>query len=864
MKNKTIQTTALTFILLTIMGVVSGFLIHQFLLERYQAEERELVREFSGSIRASMESTLSNDLNIVHSMAAYLSVHPDVTQEGFKDFASQIFRDSTTLTNLAAAPNLVLTYVYPVAGNESILGVDFRDIPEQLPLVNKARESGDLVVAGPVDLVQGGQGILGRAPVFYEDKGNIVFWGIVSSLISFDSLIDELLPFLDKYNLKLSVRGINGSGAWGRAFFGNDDLFEEENGIQSMVMFPNGSWQIAVAPVDGWHTGHRYHFPVIFSIAIFVVFVTVFVFIRSHLNEKIRENEMRLDDITKASSDIIWETDRFGVLRYVSGKGESLLGITRDKLIGYSIFDFISTEKDPNSIMTLRDLMEARKAIVDYEVWLKTADPQPVCVLRNAIPLFEHRTQELIGYRGVDKNISLQKNLQLELEENANLLDLFFKQSLDGFFFMMLDEPVEWNDSVDKDAVLDYVFKHQRVTKINKALLQQYRASEEDFLGLTPTGFFAHDYKMGRHLWRKLFDEGQLHIDTDEKRFDGSSVTFEGDYIILFDGQGRITGHFGVQRDVTIERDREFQLQRYIAINDKNIIISQTNLDGIITYASDAFCLICGYAKEELVGQSHNIIRHPEVSDKIYKELWETISSGKTWYGEFKNKKKDGSFYWVNSIVLPVENRHGERFAYMSVRQDITAKKELEILSVTDRLTGLFNRQKLDRSLEEQRLRFSRYGEIFSVILLDIDHFKSVNDKFGHLEGDRILKCFSQIIQGQIRKTDIAGRWGGEEFLILCPHTDLDGAVARAEEIRRSIEEYDFGLGRSVLASFGVAQVAIEISENPEEDHEVNHPNEGVLTSISIHMITDQLLRSADAALYKAKEEGRNRVVRAL
>ena len=134
-------------------------------------------------------------------------------------------------------------------------------------------------------------------------------------------------------------------------------------------------------------------------------------------------------------------------------------------------------------------------------------------------------------------------------------LELFFSQSLDGFFFMMLDEPVRWDDSVDKERVLDYVFEHQRITKANDALLAQYGTTRDAFLGVTPKDLFQHDIEHGRRVWRDFFDRGRLHIETDERRVDGTPIRIEGDYLCFYDAEKRITGHFGIQRDVT-ERQR--------------------------------------------------------------------------------------------------------------------------------------------------------------------------------------------------------------------------------------------------------------------------------------------------------------------
>ena len=146
--------------------------------------------------------------------------------------------------------------------------------------------------------------------------------------------------------------------------------------------------------------------------------------------------------------------------------------------------------------------------------------------------------------------------------ENEKLLERFFSQSLDGFFFMMLDEPVEWGDHVRKEEVLDYVFEHQRMTKVNSAILTQFNASTpEDILGTTPAQFFAHDLAMAKRRWREFFDRGHLHTETDERRLDGTPMRIEGDYMVLYDDRGRIAGHFGIQRDVTDRHLSTEQLQ---------------------------------------------------------------------------------------------------------------------------------------------------------------------------------------------------------------------------------------------------------------------------------------------------------------
>lgn len=215
-------------------------------------------------------------------------------------------------------------------------------------------------------------------------------------------------------------------------------------------------------------------------------------------------------------------------------------------------------------------------------------------------------------YVTVIKDISEQKYAEQKLRENEQRLELFFQQSHEGFFFMMLDEPVPWNDDTDKDAVLDYVFKHQKVTKVNNSMLKQYKARAEDFMKLTPEDFFAHDIAHGKKVWRKFFDNGRLHIDTREKKFDGTPMIITGEYICLYDEQNRITGHFGVQREVTQTREAEKALK--ISEEKFRTLIENSPLPIIMTNEK-AQITDCNQALEKLLAISKKAITHKNIKD---------------------------------------------------------------------------------------------------------------------------------------------------------------------------------------------------------------------------------------------------------
>ena len=167
----------------------------------------------------------------------------------------------------------------------------------------------------------------------------------------------------------------------------------------------------------------------------------------------------------------------------------------------------------------------------------------------------------------------------------------------------------------------------------------------------------------------------------------------------------------------------------------------------------------------------------------------------------------------------------------------VKLNKELEKLSAIDPLTNLFNRRIMDEKLSKEWERAVRYKSKFALIIFDIDHFKKINDTYGHQTGDKVLREISRLSEQVLRKADVIARWGGEEFLILLPETDKKGTEILAEKLRKKVEQYHFTDCNNITISMGVA---------------VFHGEEKTV---------DELLNEADKNLYIAKQSGRNRVV---
>lgn len=423
-------------------------------------------------------------------------------------------------------------------------------------------------------------------------------------------------------------------------------------------------------------------------------------------------------------------------------------------------------------------------------------------------------------------------------------------------------------------------------------------------------------------------------------------------------------------------KEKTGEINQQIKVFDKNISASRTDVNGVITYASEAFCKESGYSEAELLGKTHAVINDSETADEVYQDLWLTIKSGHIWKGEFKNKRKNGQEYWVYTIISPVFDKDKKITAFNAIRNDVTLKKvlldfnqkleeevvnrteeliqnqhyldtlfdvnpsiafvvkgnqlervnkaflefthyqslddflqkhhciselfeqrggyekpdydpvkgtqypiadenrsykcvmfnrdkehifsinvqqfslndephclvileditKIEKTAITDKLTGISNRARIDDCLTLYNEKFQRYNQMFSIILIDVDHFKLINKIFGYPVGDDLLRQIATLISQNSRSIDITGRWGGEAFIIICPATDVNYAFLFAEKIRKLIMSYSFNHQKDITISLGVAEISAGMTEN-------------------------DIIRKAEKALHKAKRNGRNNTV---
>lgn len=308
---------------------------------------------------------------------------------------------------------------------------------------------------------------------------------------------------------------------------------------------------------------------------------------------------------------------------------------------------------------------------------------------------------------------------------------------------------------------------------------------------------------------------------------------------------------YTLQKEVLIQKKElernQYDLQKSLEVVNAHIIYAKTDGEGNFVEVSDAFCRAYGYGRSELIGVNNKILKCKETPEQLHKELWQNLKAGKSWRGEYKNRRKDGSEFWVEGYIEPTYNADGTFLCYSAIYYDINDKKRIETLSITDQMTGLYNRRHFEAMLPIEFKRSGRSGAKLLFVTLDIDFFKQYNDTYGHQEGDGVLIAMGSALKKVLnREDDLVFRLGGEEFGAVCSIDSASSATIMAEKIRAAVEGMQIphsGNQVSAVVTASVGAVCIDFSAVDKE-------------AISV----DTVYKIADNALYAAKREGRNRV----
>ena len=379
---------------------------------------------------------------------------------------------------------------------------------------------------------------------------------------------------------------------------------------------------------------------------------------------------------------------------------------------------------------------------------------------------------------------------------------------------------------------------------LNPDLLSAYRSSTVHPAILTVVG-----------------DKSRLIATLKDDRNQAKFYTIAGSLLVLLFMAGLFRWYVSYEKSLT-------ELANQITATGAHLMISESSRDGKILWANPLFLQTTGYQLSEIKGENHRIFNSGLYPHSFYSEMWSHISRGDIWSGTFRNRNKAGEFFWVKTTVIPFLDPWKKVSRYVALYTDITESirtseqvdrerslrkelskknRELAINANTDPLTGVSNRRAFDEFRKTAIEQVCKKTQPISVLMLDLDKFKNVNDTYGHAAGDQVLQEVTRRWSQQIRNSDILARFGGEEFTILLPQTTKAQAELVAEKCKdvTSGTPITIDLGDQKQLTF-VVKVSIGLAST---DRIINEAG------------LDMLMKQADDALYQAKRKGRNRVV---
>lgn len=379
----------------------------------------------------------------------------------------------------------------------------------------------------------------------------------------------------------------------------------------------------------------------------------------------------------------------------------------------------------------------------------------------------------------------------------------------------------------------------------NKAVEKAWGLSTQQILG-------SNDYQLfDDELARKFISADQWVIDNKTQLVveecsstdnDQSEVWLETIKAPIYSEDGQLLGTMGMTRNVTRRRQLENQLNLTTQIfnhSREGVMITDDKANVIDVNA--AFTAITGYQADEVIGRNPRILRSGHHDDAFYQAIWHNLSQNKSWKGEFLNRRKDGSLYPQLSTITPVFDDHQQVKNYLCVFEDISLRKaheaKLEQMAYFDPLTELPNRTNLLQEIAHQIKRYDITKLNFATLFLDIDHFKHINDSFGHYYGDQVLVELANRLKLCLKETDHIARIGGDEFVVLLTELPPEQSLVPILDNIFSVFERYFDFGEESLrlsTSIGIA----------------NYPQDG--------QTPEALLKNADTAMYLAKKNGRN------
>ncbi|ACS80153.1 diguanylate cyclase [Maridesulfovibrio salexigens] len=820
-------------IILIFILALDFFLIGQLSREQMNDQRVEVSLQLA-ALRARLEKEITKNLLLVQGTANYIAIAPDQSQEKFARYAKEALSGENLLKNLGAAPDFVMRFVYPLEGNLKIVGMDYRKLPNQWKQAKRVKETGEMVIAGPLDLFQGGTGLIGRAPVFVESDKGKKFWGIVSAVIDVDKLF-KVVDISDT-GLDIAIRGVDGLGEEGDVFLGPPQLFTTPKAVRMPVTFPSGSWVLVAMPHGGWTHSHPLAF-IVHTLLGLLLAATSFGVYRSAKRDfaiqAIQQNLNQAQSIAHLGS---WRLDHINEEIWWSDETYRIFGVDKNTFVP-TLERFLDMVHPDDMQKFLDAFQSSTDSCSEYEVNHRIIRPSgeirhvqerggTVCLLSGKTPTHAMGTVLDVTERALAEE---------ELRASEEKMRAMSESSYDAVIVVDVNDVISfWNSAAEK------MFGWKAEEVIGKQLHQLISPKE-----------YHHQVTKGMKDFAQT-GQGPLIGRVKEMpavRRNGEVFLAERSVTSFKLGDSYLA--VGSVRDITERKRLEQELRHYanrltLASKAGGIGVWEWNLRTNDLKWDDQMFRLYGLESGEFDG-IYEIWKsrvHPDDLYNVEQSLQIATEHTGFWESEFRVIWPSNQVRCIKAAALIEKNADGKPELLIGVNWDVTESREkenqLRRMATTDDMTKLNNRRYFIELVKSEIERSIRYSRPLSLVMFDVDKFKAVNDTYGHDVGDMVLKAIAATAKGVLRDVDIIGRLGGEEFAVGLPETDLKGAMLLAERLRVVLEEASVELPDGGIVDFTVS-LGVAVLDRSITD-------------------VDVLLKHADLALYAAKENGRNRV----